>query len=229
MKKRNILTILALILIILLIILFIILFVIFLLNKRKDNNENKNILVENENIVENQTSLDENIVEENSDSENVENIENVKNDENSEDTENVTIKENENKSIESSENNSSQSSSSAQPAHVHSWKDHTTQRWVSNIVTVVDTPAQTINGAQLYTLHSDGEWYSDGEIYWFENGFTIDDLKKIIKDKIKNERYIGNYVNRTKTIPAVTHTEDQGYWETYVDYQYCDCGARRGV
>ena len=139
MKKRNILTILALILI----ILFIILFVIFLLNKRKDNNENKNILVENENIVENQTSLDENIVEENSDSENVENIENVKNDENSknsgnsEDTENVTIKE--------------------------------------------------------------------------------------------NERYIGNYVNRTKTIPAVTHTEDQGYWETYVDYQYCDCGARRGV
>lgn len=180
MKKRNILTILALILI----ILFIILFVIFLLNKRKDNNENKNILVENENIVENQTSLDENIVEENSDSENVENIENVKNDENSknsgnsEDTENVTIKENENKSIESSENNSSQSSSSAQPAHVHSWKDHTTQRWVSNIVTVVDTPAQTINGAQLYTLHSDGEWYSDGEIYWFENGFTIDDLKK---------------------------------------------------
>ena len=46
-------------------------------------------------------------------------------------------------------------------------------------------------------------------------------------NKIRNEGYMGNYVNRTKTIEAVTHEEDQEYYETYVDYQYCDCGARR--
>ena len=28
-------------------------------------------------------------------------------------------------------------------------------------------------------------------------------------------------------IPAVTHEEDQGYYETYVDYYYCDCGATK--
>ena len=27
-------------------------------------------------------------------------------------------------------------------------------------------------------------------------------------------------------IPAVTHEEDQGYYETYVDY-YCDCCAAK--
>ncbi len=27
--------------------------------------------------------------------------------------------------------------------------------------------------------------------------------------------------------PEVTHEEDQGYYETYVDYYYCDCGATK--
>ena len=97
--------------------------------------------------------------------------------------------------------------------------------WVENIVTVVDTPEQTVRGAQLYTEHADGQWVSDGEIYWFENGFTMEDLKAIIKNKIKNENYIGNYVNRTKTIPAVTHEEDHGNYQT--DYYYCACGATK--
>lgn len=134
-----------------------------------------------------------------------------------------------NSSSSTSSNNSSTSTNSEKEKHTHTWKDHTAQRWVSNIVTVVDTPEQTIAGAQLYTLHSDGNWYGDGEIYWFEDGFTSDDLKEIIKDKIKNEGYIGNYVNRYKTIPAETHEEDQGHYETYVDYQYCECGAKREV
>lgn len=108
-------------------------------------------------------------------------------------------------------------------AHQHQWQEH--KVWVSDIVTVVDEPEQVIHGAQLYTKHSDGQWYSDGETYWFENGFTTDDLKAIIKDKVKNEGYIGNYVNRTKTIPAKTHTEDHGSYQT--DYYYCSCGARK--
>lgn len=127
----------------------------------------------------------------------------------------------------SSENSSSTSSESENVETENTEIDHTAQRWVSNWVTVVDTPSQTITGAQLYTLHSDGNWYGDGEVYWFENGFTSDDFKEILRDKIRNEGYIGNYVNRCKTIPAATHEEDQGYYETYVDYQYCDCGAKK--
>lgn len=111
----------------------------------------------------------------------------------------------------------------SQPAHQHNWQPH--EVWVPNIVTVVDEPEQVVYGAQLYTQHSDGSWVSDGETYWFENGFTQDDFKQILKDKIKNEGYIGNYVNRTKTVPAVTHEEDQGSYQ--VDYYYCDCGATK--
>ena len=48
---------------------------------------------------------------------------------------------------------------------------------------------------------------------------------------MKTEGYIGNYVNRTKTeqVQVGSHQEDQGWYETetYVDYQYCDCGARK--
>ena len=99
------------------------------------------------------------------------------------------------------------------------------------MVTVPDFETRTIYGAQLYTQHSDGQWYSDGAVYWFENGFTSSDLAAIIKEKMKTEGYIGNYVNRTKTeqVQVGSHQEDQGWYEmeSYVDYQYCDCGARK--
>lgn len=107
--------------------------------------------------------------------------------------------------------------------HQHNWQPH--QVWVPNIVTVVDVPEQTVQGAQLYTQQPDGTWLSNGETYWFENGFTMEDFREILMDKIRNEGYPGNYVNRTKTIPAVTHQEDQGSYQ--IDYYYCDCGATR--
>lgn len=241
MKKRNILIILAIIFI-LAIIIAIIIFFIFRANNSKT--------FSNENLIEKNIMLDENKIEESDNKDTSNDINNLNftsnsdfsigDDSNSNSTSNSDFS-NVNDSHSNSSSNSYNSSgtissnksnlpsTSVQPTHVHDWKDHTAQRWVSNIVTVVDTPAQTISGAQLYKLHSDGNWYSDGEIYWFENGFTSDDLKDILKDKIKNEGYIGNYVNRTKTIPAVTHEEDQGHYETYVDYQYCECGARREV
>ena len=118
-------------------------------------------------------------------------------------------------------------------AHTHTWKDHTATRqvWVSNMVTVPDFETRTVYGAQRYTQHSDGQWYSDGAVYWFENGFTSSDLAAIIKEKMKTEGYIGNYVNRTKTeqVQVGSHQEDLGWYETesYVDYQYCVCGARK--
>ena len=121
----------------------------------------------------------------------------------------------------------SSSDQTAKTSHTHKWKSHTAKHWVSNWVTVVDTPARTVYGARLYTENSDGTWTANGETYWFENGFTSSDLAAIIKDKMKNEGYIGNYQNVSKTVPAVTHQEDQGYYEEYVDYQYCGCGATR--
>lgn len=139
---------------------------------------------------------------------------------------------NDNKSNVDNTSKDSESSTSDsgnnESSHMHNWVDHTATRWVSNIVTVVDEPAQTIKGARLYTKNADGTWTANGKTYWFENGFTIEDFKKILKDKVINEGYIGNYQDVKKTVPAVTHTEDHGYNETYVDYQYCSvCGQKR--
>lgn len=124
------------------------------------------------------------------------------------------------KSSESAKGSSQQSS---KPSHQHSWKAH--KVWVPKMVTVVDEPEHVVYGAQLYTKQADGTWVGNGKTYWFENGFTQDDLKAILKDKIKNEGYIGNYVNRQKTVPAVTHTEDRGSYQT--DYYYCSCGSTK--
>lgn len=126
-------------------------------------------------------------------------------------------------------------------SHTHSWKDHTATRqvWVSNMVTVPDYETQTIYGAQFYTMTASGQYVSNGPTYWFENGFTRDDLKAIIAEGLRNADenglyngvYYGNYVNRTKTeqVQVGSHQEDQGWYETesYVDYQYCDCGATK--
>ncbi|RGQ43362.1 hypothetical protein DWY99_02900 [[Clostridium] leptum] len=76
---------------------------------------------------------------------------------------------------------------SSASSHSHVWKDHiaTKQVWVPNMVTVDDYETQTISGAQFYTFSGYNElgqptYTSDGPTYWFENGFTMDDLKEII-------------------------------------------------
>lgn len=124
-------------------------------------------------------------------------------------------------------------SSGSDNGHTHVWKDHTAtkQVWVSNFVTVPDYETKTIQGAQLYTQHSDGKWYSDGATYWFYTDADYSSFKSLLADKIRNEGYVGNYVNRSKTekVQVGSHQEDQGSYktETYVDYQYCDCGAKK--
>lgn len=134
-------------------------------------------------------------------------------------------------------------SGSGTAAHTHSWANHTAVRqvWVSKMVTVDDYETKTIYGAQFYTVQPDGTMLSNGPVYWIENGFTMDDLKELIKNALKNSPgkdgiingvYYGNYVNRTKTerVKVGSHQEDQGHYEnqTYVDYQYCTvCGARK--
>ncbi len=126
-------------------------------------------------------------------------------------------------------------SGSVTPAsHTHTWVNHTAtkQVWVPKMVTVDDYETKKIPGGQLYTLHSDGNWYSDGETYWFYTDADFQAFKALIVNKMKNEDYCGNYVNRTKTekTKVGSHQEDQGHYETktYVDYQYCPiCGQRK--
>lgn len=135
----------------------------------------------------------------------------------------------------SNKNNGSSGGSSSQSSHKHNWQPHEATRTVTKTVTVVDTPEQTVQGARFYTMTSDGRYIANGPTYWFENGFTQEDLKEVIKTGIKNADENGlyngvdyrNYQNVSKTIPAVTHTEKQKVTETYVDYYYCSCGARK--
>ena len=138
----------------------------------------------------------------------------------------------------------SDSPSEAAPAvsHTHVWKDHIAQRWVSKMVTVDDYETKTISGARFYTLsgtdaNGNPQYTANGPTYWLENGFTQEDLKNIIKTGITNADsqglyngvYYGNYQNVTKTekVKTGSHQEDQGYYENYVDYQYCSCGATK--
>ncbi len=134
------------------------------------------------------------------------------------------------------------SGNASQPTHTHTWVDHTAtkQVWVSNMVTVPDYETKTIYGARFYIPNGDGSYIAKGPTYWFEDGFTIDDLKEIIKNALKNADenglyngvYYGNYQNVTKTeqVQVGSHQEDQGHYETqtYVDYQYCVvCGQHK--
>ena len=139
-------------------------------------------------------------------------------------------------------NSGGNSGNASQPTHTHTWVDHTAtkQVWVSNMVTVPDYETETIYGARFYIPNGDGSYIAKGPTYWFEDGFTIDDLKEIIVNAMKNADenglyngvYYGNYQNVTKTeqVQVGSHQEDQGHYETqtYVDYQYCSvCGQRK--
>lgn len=133
----------------------------------------------------------------------------------------------------SAEGGASSSDGSGASGHTHVWKDHTATHkvWVSNVVTVPDYETRTISGGQLYTLHSDGKWYGDGETYWFYTDEDFEAFKSLIVSKMRDEGYTGNYVNRSKTeqVQTGSHQEDRGHYETetYVDYQFCACGATR--
>lgn len=133
--------------------------------------------------------------------------------------------------------------------HTHTWKEHTTQRWVSNMLTVIDQPEQTI-AYDIYRMY----WYDTGT--WeetrdpsrfdiWENDMAGGPLSPNSQSMVQNPEdcplfkgyndlgqpvftgdhaIIGPYY---ETIPAVTHEEDHGHYETCIDYYYCDCGAHK--
>lgn len=111
----------------------------------------------------------------------------------------------------------------SQPAHVHQWKDHTATRevWVENLVEVPDYETQQVFSHYLYVFSADG--YSTT---------SIDEVKAHAVELAK-EGMTTNCSNvpqyTTQEVQVGSHQEDQGWYETetYVDYQYCDCGAIR--
>lgn len=131
------------------------------------------------------------------------------------------------------------SDKSSTPAHQHSWTQHTAQRWVSNMVTVPDYETQTVYGARFYVpTGTPGQYIAKGPEYWFENGFTRDDLNAIIVNALRNADENGLYngvdyssyqnIEKTVQVQVGSHQEDHGYYEDYVDYVYCSsCGARQ--
>ena len=74
-------------------------------------------------------------------------------------------------------------------------------------------------------------WTANGATYWFYTDADFAAFKSMLMSMVKNEGYTGNYQNVSKTeqVQVGSHQEDQGHYETetYVDDQYCDCGATR--
>ena len=109
------------------------------------------------------------------------------------------------------------------PAHSHSWKDHTAtkQVWVPNIVTVPDYETQQVFSHYLYVFSADG--YSTTDI----NAVKVHSVELAKQGLSTNYSNVPQYTEQT--VQVGSHTEDHGRYETqtYVDYQYCDCGATR--
>lgn len=115
------------------------------------------------------------------------------------------------------------SSQPSAPAHSHSWKDHTAtkQVWVPNIVTVPDYETQQVFSHYLYVFSADG--YSTTDI----NAVKSHSVELAKQGLPTNYSEVPQYTEQT--VQVGSHEEDHGWYETqtYVDYQYCDCGATR--
>lgn len=136
-----------------------------------------------------------------------------------------TTKDNNNSSTDSNKKDSSNAGNSggsdkpSKPAHQHSWKQHTAQKWVSNMVTVPDYETQKVAVGTRYIFAYDG--------YTTDN---INNAKAHSKELILAglpDNYRMETIYETKQVQVGSHQEDHGHNETYVDYEYCDCGARR--
>ena len=114
-------------------------------------------------------------------------------------------------------------SQSGGTAHVHQWKDHTATRevWVENLVEVPDYEIQQIPVGTTYIFAYDGYTTSD-----------INAAKEHAKELLRAgvpDNYRMETIYEEQQVQVGSHQEDQGWYETetYVDYQYCDCGAIR--
>lgn len=126
---------------------------------------------------------------------------------------------NSNSGSSSNTGNSGGSDKPSQPAHQHSWKQHTAQKWVSNMVTLPDYEIQKVAVGTRYIFAYDG--YTTTSDADAENH----SMELILAGLPDNHRTEDIY--EEKQVQVGSHQEDHGHYETYVDYEYCDCGARR--
>lgn len=136
-----------------------------------------------------------------------------------------TTKDNNNSSTDSNKKDSSNAGNSSssdkpnKPAHQHSWKQHTAQKWVSNMVTVPDYETQKVYVGTRYTFAYDG--YTTMSAADADN-HSMELILAGVPDNYRSED-----IYEKKQVQVGSHQEDHGHNETYVDYEYCDCGARR--
>ena len=138
-----------------------------------------------------------------------------------------TTKDNNNSSTDSNKKDTSSSNAGnsggsdkpSQPAHQHSWKQHTAQKWVSNMVTVPDYETQKVAVGTRYIFAYDGYTTTS------EADAKAHSKELILAGLPDNRRLETIY--EEKQVQVGSHQEDHGHHETYVDYEYCDCGARR--
>lgn len=126
---------------------------------------------------------------------------------------------NSNSGSSSNTGNSGSSDKPSKPAHQHSWKQHTAQKWVSNMVTVPDYETQKVAVGTRYIFFYDG--YTTTSDTNAEN-HAMELVLAGVDDGYRMET-----IYETKQVQVGSHQEDHGHNETYVDYEYCDCGARR--
>lgn len=110
-------------------------------------------------------------------------------------------------------------SQTSSAGHKHSWKKHTAKKWVSNIVTVPDYSTQKVAVGNKYIFAYDGYATTD-----------INDAKAHAKELILAglpDNYRTEAIYEEKQVQVGSHKEDHGHYETYIDYYYCDCGARK--
>mgnify|MGYP003373868209 CR=1 FL=1 len=125
--------------------------------------------------------------------------------------------------------NSSASKPSA-PSHTHSWKDHTAtkQVWVSNIVPVYENQQVQVGTKKV----SEGFFWHCNCGAVIPKGQDADHAFNHIANDEPDNGYVKEHfreepVYETKKVQV--GTRDDGHYETqtYVDYKYCDCGAKK--
>lgn len=131
---------------------------------------------------------------------------------------------NQSTSTGNSDNSGSSSSQPSQPAHTHTWVNHTATRqvWVSNWVDVPDYGTQQVAVGTKYIFAYDGYTTTDSnDAKWH----SVALIKQGVPDNYRTET-----IYETQQVQTGSHKEDHGSYttESYVDYVYCSsCGARQ--
>ena len=106
-----------------------------------------------------------------------------------------------------------------EPEHQHVWHDFIAQRWVENIVTVPDYETQKTPVGTRYIFAYDGYTTTSDED---AENHAMELILAGVDDGYRTET-----IYETETVQVGSHEEDQGWYEDYVVFQYCDCGAVR--